>query len=117
MSADMGGNNLIEPLSLVIDRLATYHKEVRVFLLTDGRENNPEEPIQKASKKKENTKIHTFGIGNDCDIDMVQRMAKNGRGTCSLIGDNVPGLDGLVITALARASDQSLQGCKLAFGG
>ncbi len=39
MQADMRGNNLIEPLSLVIDTLATGHKEVRIFVLTDGRED------------------------------------------------------------------------------
>ena len=39
MSANMCGNNLIEPLSLAIDKLATGHKEVRIFVLTDGRED------------------------------------------------------------------------------
>jgi hypothetical protein len=47
---------------------------------------------------------------------MVQRMATNGRGTCSIIGDNVKNLEDLVITALARASNQSVQGWKLVFG-
>ena len=82
-------------------------------MLTNGREDRFKELFQNPSNK---TQIYTFGIGNGCDINMLQRIAKDGRGACSLIGDNVLGLNGLVITALARASYQSLQGLELAFG-
>ena len=47
---------------------------------------------------------------------MVKSMAKMGRGSCSLVGDDVDNLNGLVVTALARASEPSLEGCKLVFG-
>lgn len=72
--------------------------------------------IKKSNTKKDNIRIHTFGIGNGCDIDMVKSMAKMGRGSCSLVGDDVDNLNGLVVTALARASEPSLEGCKLVFG-
>jgi hypothetical protein len=55
-------------------------------LLTNGSEDRFEELYKNASNK---TQIYTFGIGNGCDIDMLQKIAKNGRGACSLIGDNV----------------------------
>ena len=36
MSADMGGTEILEPLTHAIDNLALSHKEVRIFVLTDG---------------------------------------------------------------------------------
>ena len=36
MSADMGGTEILEPLTHAIDNLALGHKEVRIFVLTDG---------------------------------------------------------------------------------
>lgn len=36
MSADMGGTDILSPLAHAIDKLAPDHKEVRIFLLTDG---------------------------------------------------------------------------------
>ena len=47
---------------------------------------------------------------------MVKQIAKMGRGSCSLVGNDVDNLNGLVITALARASEPSLKACKLVFG-
>jgi hypothetical protein len=48
---------------------------------------------------------------------MVQEIAKKGRGSCSLVGNEVDNLNGLVVTALSRAFEPSLQGCTLQFGG
>jgi hypothetical protein len=36
MEANMYGTEILEPLSHAIDVLAPSHKEVRIFLLTDG---------------------------------------------------------------------------------
>jgi hypothetical protein len=34
--ADMGGTEILMPLSVAIDTLSEHSKETRVFLLTDG---------------------------------------------------------------------------------
>jgi hypothetical protein len=57
--------------------------------------------------------VYTFGLGNDCDVDMVQKSAKNGRGSCSIVRDDETNLKALVIAALKHASDLSLQNCNL----
>ena len=116
MYANMGGTNILAPLSNAIDKLAVGHKETRIFLLTDGQVSDRDAVIKKANTRKDNIRVHTFGIGNGCDVDMVKSMAKVGRGSCSLVGDDVDNLNGLVVTALARASEPSLEGCKLVFG-
>jgi hypothetical protein len=47
---------------------------------------------------------------------MVKKVAENGRGSCSLVQDNDENLKGLVIAALANASEPSLKNCKFTFG-
>ena len=116
MEANMGGTNIYDPLSLAIDTMAVGHKQTRIFMLTDGQVNDRDRVIIKSQTGKENVRIHTFGIGNGCDADMVKKMAEKGRGSCSLVGDDVDNLNGLVVTALSRASEPSLAGCKLVFG-
>lgn len=111
----MGGTNILAPLTYSIEKLAANQKETRIFMLTDGQVENRDVVIKKANTKKDNIRVHTFGIGNGCDVDMVKAMAKNGRGSCSLVGDDVENLNGLVVTALSRASEPSLKGCKLEF--
>ena len=113
--ADMGGTEILMPLSVSIDTLAEHAKETRVFLLTDGQVDNREKVIAYALTGRDNIKIHTFGIGSGCDSGMVLQVATNGRGSCSLVGDKDENLKGLVVTALARASEPSLQGCSLQF--
>lgn len=116
MEADFGGTNILKPLSHVIDQAALAHKQTRIFMLTDGQVSDRQAVINKSHTGKDNIRIHTFGIGNGCDANMVERMAQKGRGSCSLVGDNSDNLNGLVITALKRASEPSLQGCSFAFG-
>ncbi len=61
----------------------------KVFLLTDGEVSKPEKVVKLASRlaKRDFTEIYTFGIGRDCSIDLVQKVAKAGHGTCSLVPD------------------------------
>lgn len=46
--------------------------------------------------------IHTFGIGKDCSKNLVESVARVGRGICSLVVDNKD-IRSVVIQALARA--------------
>ena len=53
----------------------------RIFLLTDGEVNNAPQIIEYAKNNNKITKIHTFGIGDGCDKDLVSNTAKAGRGS------------------------------------
>jgi uncharacterized protein YegL len=103
---------------MAIDKLSQYQKQTRIFLLTDGEVSNREKVIAKSQTGKDNIRVYTFGIGSGCDVDMVEKIAKNGRGSCSLVIDNDDSttLKALVIAALKHASDLSLQNCSLSFG-
>ena len=53
----------------------------RIFLLTDGDVENSLQIIKYVKNNNKITKIHTFGIGDDCDKDLVSNTAKAGRGS------------------------------------
>ena len=76
----MGGTRIVEPLehaqtmnTLDINnpteeqKLSAKSLERRIFLLTDGAVENPNEVIKQAGKVKDQARIHTFGVGDGCD--------------------------------------------------
>ena len=54
-----------------------------MFLLTDGQVNNKNEIVNLIASKCRNdddTKVFSFGIGNDCSKDLVKKSAEAGKG-------------------------------------
>ena len=47
----------------------------RVFLLTDGEDSNKHRIIDFARKNCEQMRIFTFGIGGDCDRQLIEETA------------------------------------------
>ena len=58
--------------------------------------------------------MFTFGLGSGCDTELVKMIAKNGRGTATIVGDNDDNLNGLVIQALSASMEPSL--CDVKYG-
>jgi len=116
MSADMGGTEIYQPLNITISNMKlTNEKSVKkIFMLTDGEVSSPDKVVQLAATGASNNpcRIHTFGIGRDCSVDLVTRVAKAGRGICSLIPENKD-LRSIVISALARADEPSYSNCSI----
>ncbi|CDW72325.1 UNKNOWN [Stylonychia lemnae] len=108
--ADMGGTDIYQPLDYAIHDIQTKLQK-RIFLLTDGEVNNRKSVIRLAKQCSFDTRIHTIGIGRDCDASLVKKVAKQGRGSCSLVLDNTD-LSAIVILALGRAKDPSYSNCK-----
>ena len=108
MSADMGGTEIFEPLQSVVSLMTKVspRSTKKLFLLTDGEVSSPERVIELArtAAKDGDCKIHTFGIGRDCSVDLVTKVASAGRGSCSLVFENKD-LRSTVIMALQRADE------------
>ena len=89
----------------------------RIFLLTDGMVNDPDEVINLARICNDSIRTHTFGIGDGCDLRMVKETAHAGRGSYSIVSNkNANELNGLVINALKRAIEPSLKECQVWLG-
>ena len=94
-----------------------WHGQKRIFLLTDGMVKEPQLVEQQAKYNPDVNRIHTFGIGDDCDKDMVINTSIAGRGSCSLVSDNrTKQLNGKVIKALEHAFEPSLKQCTVQWG-
>ena len=81
--------------------------------------SNKQQVIEK-SVGSNSMKVHTFGIGDHCDLELVTKVAQSGRGSCSVIRDDKSHLvSGKIILALERAFEPSYNNCKLtiAHGG
>ena len=55
--------------------------------------------------------MHTFGIGNGCDKELIKMSAIAGRGSYSFATDNSSNLSGQVVEALKKATQPSLKDC------
>jgi uncharacterized protein YegL len=75
----MGGTNILGPLkeALKLDPPVAFtkHKGYKkmIFILTDGETSDAHQCFKLVSDEKpENTLIHTFGVGDDCDKNFVK---------------------------------------------
>jgi len=66
MAANFGGTDITTPLSAAKSGKGGPANK-RVFILTDGQVNNPEEVIKKAAEDNERVRVFTFGLGSGCD--------------------------------------------------
>ena len=112
--ANFGGTDIATPLVQAIDLPSTSQK--RIFILTDGAVKNPIDVINAARNDK--CSVHTVGIGEGCDEDMLRKTALSGRGSCSLIKDaeHEGVLNGKVVTALQYAMEPAMENCSIKFG-
>ena len=67
-TANMNGTEIYKPLEKVIEMSTPKGYVKHVFILTDGQTEQGKKCIKFVEKSRsDTTKIHTFGIGNDCD--------------------------------------------------
>ena len=57
-------------------------------MLTDGFVMGQREELLEITKGTNKMRFYTFGIGDGCDKDLVEKMAKGGRGTHYIITDD-----------------------------
>ncbi|CDW75216.1 UNKNOWN [Stylonychia lemnae] len=111
--AEMGGTSLYEPLHHAINNIKTTLNK-RIFMLTDGEVHNRQAVLDLAASCPFDVRIHTIGVGLDCDVKLVRKCAILGRGSFSMAAQNKD-LKSMVITALTRAKDPTYSNCKFNF--
>ena len=86
-------------------------------MLTDGSVSGPDNVINQARTHSDSIRVFSFGLGSGCDEYLVRNVAKAGRGTHTIVKDNDPNLNGLVIKALQSAMEPSLKDTQYGFNG
>lgn len=66
----MGTTEILKALKVAYN-LKTGSRQKRIFLLTDGEVDNVKKIVNFVKKNNNNVRVHTFGIGNDCDKNLV----------------------------------------------
>ena len=113
MEDDFGGTEIAAPLRAAQeDPIYFSGKKKRVFILTDGDVWQPEEVQELAKKYCETIRVFTFGLGLDCNKNMVTQVAKAGRGTYTFVKDGSAALKSQVVRALGNAMEPSLKGAR-----
>jgi hypothetical protein len=83
--------------------------------LTDGEVSNREKKsIITYIAKQSQAKVHTFGIGRECDRELILEAAKAGKGTASFADENSE-LASNVVNALRKSFEPQLQNCSLSW--
>ena len=81
-SADLGGTDMFKPLKAALNleppkgftNAGGYQK--MIYLLTDGETEDQNKCYKLAQEDRpENTTIHSFGIGDDCDQKFVTKIS------------------------------------------
>lgn len=102
--ADMGGTELLEPLTQIFSGDKLPQCAVRhIFLLTDGAVNNTKIVVKliRDNYKGGETRMHTFGIGSGVSTELVKNSAMAGQGHFYFI-NNMSEIDKKVLDALQR---------------
>ena len=115
VTANLGGTEILKPMQNIVNERKPNHR-TRIFCFTDGCVSNSGQVIELSADK--NIIVHSVGIGNGCDRNMLESMAKTGRGSCSLIKDDEGQsvLGGKVIQALLKSLEPALEHCTLKVG-
>ena len=108
MHANLGGTEILSPLRAVLaapSPAAAYARQV--FVLTDGQVSNTAEVIKHVGTFRD-VRCFALGLGNGCSRDLVDGIARAGRGTADYALQEGNQLERAVIAQLKQAMQPAL---------
>ncbi len=114
-----GGTNLNQALLLGLEKISPA-KPNYLILLTDGLPTvgvrNPDEITKNIKKNiKQNTRIFCFGVGNDVDAFLLDKIAGDYRGSSNYVREHED-MEIEVASFFGKISNPALTDCKIDFG-
>ncbi|XP_041858789.1 von Willebrand factor A domain-containing protein 5B1 [Melanotaenia boesemani] len=85
--ADMGGTNILAPLTWILRQPMFSGHPRLLFLLTDGTVSNTGKVIELVRSHARNIRCFTFGIGQNACRRLVQGLAAVSKGTAEFLAD------------------------------
>ena len=124
IDSNMGGTEILQPLKAILaesgptgDNVCKGNTKLRrkLFLLTDGAVGNTQEVIRTVKENAGHTRVFTFGVGDGAASDLVNGVARAGRGEACFIRHGEP-IDEKVITQLGKAMEPVLEDVSIDWG-
>jgi Ca-activated chloride channel family protein len=85
IEADLGGTEILAPLSASLEAKPDPERPRRVLVLTDGQVSNEAQILALAREHVEKTRIFAFGIGAAASEHLVRGVARASRGAAEMI--------------------------------
>ena len=124
IDSNMGGTEILQPLKAILAESGPTSGNVckgntksrrKLFLLTDGAVGNTQEVIRTVKENAGHTQVFTFGVGDGAASDLVNGVARAGRGEACFIRHGEP-IDEKVITQLGKAMEPVLEDVNIDWG-
>ncbi|CAC5422000.1 unnamed protein product [Mytilus coruscus] len=87
LDANMGGTEILRPLTQIYQQNAKSAYPRQIFLLTDGEVGNTNEVISLVKHNATNTRVFTFGIGEGVSTSLIKGVANASNGKATFIRD------------------------------
>lgn len=116
IDADLGGTEILSPLTAVLERAPDPERPRRVLLLTDGQVSNEDRVIALAKAHASTARVFTFGIGAGASEHLVRGVARASRGATEMI---YPGerIEPKVLRMFARVQTPALDDVRVDWQG
>uniref|UniRef100_A0A3Q1CK87 VIT domain-containing protein n=1 Tax=Amphiprion ocellaris TaxID=80972 RepID=A0A3Q1CK87_AMPOC len=85
MEADLGGTEILEPLKHIYSQRCIPSQPRQLFVFTDGEVGNTKEVLDVVKKNSGSHRCFSFGIGEGASSALINGLAKEGGGTCSVM--------------------------------
>ena len=124
IDSNMRGTEILQPLKAILaesgptgDNVCKGNTKSRrtLFLLTDGAVGNTQEVIRTVKENAGHTRVFTFGVGDGAALDLVNGVARAGRGEACFIRHGEP-IDEKVITQLGKSMEPVLEDVNIDWG-
>ena len=124
IDSNMGGTEILQPLKAILAESGPTGGNAckgngksrrKLFLLTDGAVGNTQEVIRTVKENAGHTRVFTFGVGDGAASDLVNGVARAGRGEACFIRHGEP-IDEKVITQLGKAMEPVLENVSIDWG-
>ena len=110
LDSSLGGTDLSEPLNYILKKSYSNYKDIylskQIIVLTDGDINVGEDIIELIKLHNNEFRIHTIGIGNDINKDLIIKASIAGNGTYHFISNAFNELDEKVFEILKECTKE-----------
>ncbi|XP_035711434.1 von Willebrand factor A domain-containing protein DDB_G0292740-like [Folsomia candida] len=116
LNADLGGTEILAPLSKIYSYPCIPGYTRQVFVLSDGEVSNTEEVISLVKQNSSNSRLFALGIGSSCSRHLIQGIADAGKGTSAFV-ENEQVIHSATLNLLKNALQPSLNDVKVEWVG